>query len=80
MLVNIYVITAELVMMEHGLKDEEIEILLLLYYAENKTLCWHEIKKQLKPDDVDNATFAVYIQRRLNRLLNSIATVFVADR
>ena len=67
-------------MMEHGLKDEEMEILLLLYHAENKSLRWHEIKKQLKLDNVDNATFAVTTQTRLNRLLTLIATMFVLDR
>jgi len=67
-------------MMERGQKNAEMEILLLLHHAENRTLRWHEIKKQLKPDDVDNATFAVITQRRLNRVLNSIATAFVADR
>jgi hypothetical protein len=80
MLLNYSVITTELIMMEHGLKDEEMEILLLLYHAENKSLRWHEIKKQLKLDNVDNATFAVTTQTRLNRLLTLIATMFVLDR
>jgi len=66
--------------MEHGLKAEEKEILPLLYLAENKSLRWHKIKKQLKPDGVDDATFAVTTLRRLNRLLNPISTMFVADR